>query len=147
RPVGAVDIRPEGQGLDPYLGERCAGNTSCTPICPIQAKYNAGKSLAQADPARLAVLAQAVASKLYVDPLSGEVRGVEYQRYEDPSSPRHTVHTARGWVYVLAAHAVENAKLMLASGLGRASGMLGRNLMDHPSIYGWGLTKAHVGPY
>ncbi|MGH3829594.1 MAG: GMC family oxidoreductase [Pseudonocardiaceae bacterium] len=147
RPVGAVDIRPEGKSLDPYLGERCAGNTSCTPICPIQAKYNAGKSLAQADPAHLEVLAQAVASKLHVDPLSGEVRGVEYRRYEDPSSPRHTVHTARGRVYVLAAHAVENAKLMLASGLGGASGMLGRNLMDHPSIYGWGLAKAHVGPY
>jgi choline dehydrogenase-like flavoprotein len=147
RPVGAVDIRPEGQGLDPYLGERCAGNTSCTPICPIQAKYNAGKSLAQADPAHLEVVAQAVASKLHADPPSGEVRGVEYRRYEDPSSPRHTVHTARGRVYVLAAHAVENAKLMLASGLGGASGMLGRNLMDHPSIYGWGLANAHVGPY
>jgi choline dehydrogenase-like flavoprotein len=147
RPVGAVDIRPEGQGLDPYVGERCAGNTSCTPICPIQAKYNAGKSLAQADPALLEVVAQAVASKLHADPVSGEVQGVEYRRYEDPSSPRHTVHTARGRVYLLAAHAVENAKLMLASGLGGASGMLGRNLMDHPSIYAWGLAKAHIGPY
>jgi choline dehydrogenase-like flavoprotein len=147
RPVGAVDIRPEGQALDPYLGERCAGNTSCTPICPIQAKYNAGKSLAQADPAHLRVLAQAVASKVHVDPVSGEVLSVEYQRYENPASPRHTVHTARGRVYVLAAHAVENAKLMLASGLGGASGMLGRNLMDHPSLYGWGLAKTNVGPF
>lgn len=146
-PVGAVDIRPEGQGVDPYLGERCAGNTSCTPICPIQAKYNAGKSLAQADPAYLTVLAQAVASKLHADPVSGQVQGVEYQRYDDPSSPRHTVHTARGRVYVLAAHAVENAKLMLASGLGGAGGMLGANLMDHPSIYAWGLAQAPVGPY
>jgi choline dehydrogenase-like flavoprotein len=48
---------------------------------------------------------------------------------------------------VLAAHAVENAKLMLASGLGAGSGMLGRNLMDHPSIYGWGLASRPVGPY
>ena len=31
------------------LGQRCAGNTACTPICPIQAKYNAAKTLAQAD--------------------------------------------------------------------------------------------------
>ncbi|MBV9314837.1 MAG: GMC family oxidoreductase [Pseudonocardia sp.] len=147
RPVGAVDIRPDGLGRDLYLGERCAGNTSCTPICPIQAKYNAGKSLARANPAYLTVLARAVASKLHVDPVSGEVRGVEYQRYEDTSSPRHTVHTAHGRIYVLAAHAVENAKLMLASGLGGASGMLGRNLMDHPSIYGWGLAKAPLGPY
>ena len=118
-PVGAVDVRADGQALGRDLGQRCAGNTACTPICPIQAKYNASKSLAQADPAHLQVLAQAVASKIDVDPVSGAVQSVEYQRYEDPDSPRHTVHTATGRVYVLAAHAVENAKLMLASGLGR----------------------------
>ena len=147
RPVGAVDVRPDGQALGRDLGQRCAGNTSCTPICPIQAKYNAGKSLAQADPTKLEVIAQAVASKVLIDPVSGQVTGVEYQRYEDSASPRHTVHLARARAYVLAAHAVENAKLMLASGLGRGSGMLGRNLMDHPSVYGWGLAPAPVGPF
>ena len=49
-PVGAVDVRPDGQALGHELGQRCAGNTACTPICPIQAKYNAGKTLAQAAP-------------------------------------------------------------------------------------------------
>ena len=147
RPVGAVDVRPYGQALGRDLGQRCAGNTACTPICPIQAKYNAGKSLASADRSKLEVIAQAVASKVLVDPVSGQVTGVEYQRYDDPASPRHTVHLARGRAYVLAAHAVENAKLMLASGLGSGSGMLGRNLMDHPSIYGWGLAPAPIGPF
>ncbi|MCW2539394.1 MAG: glucose-methanol-choline oxidoreductase [Frankiales bacterium] len=151
RPVGAVDQRRAGQGdghgLARDLGQRCAGNTACTPICPIQAKYNAGKTLAQADGRTLQVVAQAVASKIQLDPVTGEVRGIEYQRYDDPASARHTVHVARGRVYVLAAHAIENAKLMLASGLGSASGMLGRNLMDHPSIYGWGLASHPVGPY
>jgi choline dehydrogenase-like flavoprotein len=147
RPVGAVDDRPAGQALARDLGQRCAGNTACTPICPIQAKYNAAKSLAQADPNKLQVIAQAVVSKIQVDPVTGEVQAVEYQRYDDPSSPRHTVHVARGRTYVLAAHAVENAKLMLASGLGGRSGMLGRNLMDHPSIYGWGLAPKPIGPF
>ena len=147
RPVGAVDVRPYGQALGRDLGQRCAGNTACTPICPIQAKYNAAKSLAQADPSKLEVIAQAVASKILVDPVSGRVSGVEYQRYDDPASPRHTVHLARGRAYVLAAHAVENAKLMLASGLGSGSGMLGRNLMDHPSIYGWGLASKPIGSF
>ena len=146
-PVGAVDERPKGQRLARDLGQRCAGNTSCTPICPIQAKYNAGKTLAQADGTKLQVIAQAVASKINVDAVTGEVTGVEYQRYDDPSSPRHTVHLARGRAYVLAAHAIENTKLMLSSGLAGASGTLGRNLMDHPSIYGWGLAKAPVGAY
>jgi choline dehydrogenase-like flavoprotein len=147
QPVGAVDLRPYGQALGRDLGQRCAGNTACTPICPIQAKYHAGKSLAQADPRKLEVIAQAVASRVLVDPVSGQVSGVEYQRYDDPGSPRHTVHRARGRAYVLAAHAVENAKLMLASGLASASGMVGRNLMDHPSIYGWGLAPTPIGPF
>ena len=54
----------------------------------------------------------------------GMVKEAWFKRYADRDSSRHTVHRASGRVYVLAAHAVENAKLMLASGLEGASGML-----------------------
>jgi choline dehydrogenase-like flavoprotein len=144
-PAGAVDERPGGPGPAGYLGQRCAGNTACTPICPVQAKYNAGKTLAQADRRYLRVIAQAVASKIHVDPVSGVVQGIEYQRYEDPGSPRHTVHVARARAYVLAAHAVENAKLMLASGLGGTNG-IGKGLMDHPALYAWGSRRSPSAP-
>ena len=147
QPVGAVDERPGGQALARELGQRCQGNTSCTPICPVQARYHAGKSLAQADSAKLRVLSQAVASRIQVDPVSGEVRGVEYQRYTDPGSSRHTVHTVTARAYVLAAHAVENAKLMLASGLGGGNGLVGRHLMDHPALYAWGLSPVPIGAF
>jgi choline dehydrogenase-like flavoprotein len=153
QPVGAVDERADGVAVARDLGERCSGNTSCTPICPIQAKYNAGKTLAQARRSDLLqILSQAVASKIHVDPATGAVQSIEYQRYEDPSSPRHTVDRVRGRAYVLAAHAVENVKLMLASGLGGAggrgqSGLLGRSLMDHPTLYAWGLSSVPMGPY
>jgi choline dehydrogenase-like flavoprotein len=147
RPVGAVDGYASADSPVHDLGERCAGNTSCTPICPIQAKYNAGKTLARADPRNLEVIAQAVASKVVVDPVSGAVEGIEYQRYEDPSSPRHTVHVAKGRAYVLAAHAVENAKLLLASGLAGGSGLVGKGLMDHPALYAWGLAPVPVGAF
>jgi heterodisulfide reductase subunit A-like polyferredoxin len=30
------------------MGERCEGNASCVPICPVQAKYNALKTLKKA---------------------------------------------------------------------------------------------------
>jgi choline dehydrogenase-like flavoprotein len=146
-PVGAVDERDNGLAVGREIGHRCQGNTSCTPICPVQAKYNAGKTLAQADRRKLHVLAQAVASKVHVDAVNGAVQSIEYQRYEDPASPQHTVHQARGKVYVLAAHAVENAKLMLASGLDDPSGFLGKNLMDHPALYAWGLAPVPVGAY
>ncbi len=143
QPQGAVDERLEAQ----VLGQRCAGNTACTPICPIQARYHAGKTLTQAQRPYLRVITQAVASRILVDPVSGLVQGIEYQRYEDPGDPRHTVHLARGRAYVLAAHAVENAKLMLASGLGGTNDLVGKGLMDHPALYAWGLAPVPVGAY
>jgi choline dehydrogenase-like flavoprotein len=123
------------------------GNTSCTPICPIEAKYNAGKTLAQADRGNLRLLAQAVVSKVRVDPASGMVEGIEYQRYADPGSPRHTTGVARGRAYVLAAHAVENARILLASGLGRGDTLIGKGLIDHPALCAWGLSPVPVGAY
>jgi choline dehydrogenase-like flavoprotein len=147
QPVGAVDER-DGAPIAIGLGERCSGNTSCTPICPIQAKYSALKTLAQARRTnRLEIRAQAVASRIHVDPISGAVQSIEYQRYDDPSSPRHLVQRVTGRAYVLAAHAVENAKLMLVSGLGGQSGYLGRHLMDHPTLYAWGLSPVPIGAY
>ncbi len=147
RPKGAVNVDAEGVERPVYLGERCEGNTSCTPICPVQAKYNAGKSLAQADHRRLEIRSQAVASKVVVDPASGQVQAIRYQRYDDPQSTTFTEHEAKARYYVVAAHAVENAKLLLASGLGGESGQLGRNLMDHPALYAWGLAPFAVGAF
>lgn len=147
RPAGAVDLHTDGSLGRVYLGDRCEGNTSCTPICPVQAKYNAGKTLAQADRRHLNVLAQAVASKLLVDPANGAVQGIEYRRYDRPDAPNHTVHVATGRVYVLAAHAVENARLMLASGLTGPKGQVGRTLMDHPALYAWGLAPRPIGAF
>jgi choline dehydrogenase-like flavoprotein len=142
--VGGVERTSDGQFALRDIGERCQGNTSCTPICPVQARYHAGKSLAQARGDKLELLAQAVASRINVDPATGAVRSITYQRYDGTS---HSVHEAKGRVYVLAAHAVENAKLMLASELGGPKGLVGRNLMDHPALYAWGLAPEPVGPF
>jgi choline dehydrogenase-like flavoprotein len=143
-PVGAIDERADGRAVDMFIGQRCAGNTSCTPICPIQAKYNAGKTMAQADRSNLHVLAQAVVSNVDVDPASGQVQSLTYLRYD---ADGFTVHTARARAYVLAAHAVENAKLLLISGLSGPNDLVGRTLMDHPALYAWGLAPEPVGAY
>jgi choline dehydrogenase-like flavoprotein len=140
RPVGAVDAREGGESMETYLGERCAGNTSCTPICPIQAKYNAGKTLAQAEKSNLQVIAEAVASKVNVDK-SGAVTSITYKRYDGSTDE------AKARVYVLAAHAVENARLMLASELACKNGLMGKTMMDHPALYAWGLAAKPVGAY
>ena len=44
-PKTRVPYQVVGSVWDPYTGERCEGNASCVPICPVQAKYNALKTL------------------------------------------------------------------------------------------------------
>ncbi|WP_205729885.1 GMC family oxidoreductase [Bacillus thuringiensis] len=139
-PVGAVG--------NSKLGQRCAGNTSCVPICPIQAKYNAMKTIIKAlETKNVDILQQAVASKILVNADNGRIKGIEYKRYHNNQSPEHTIHIARGKIYVLAAHAVENAKLLLASGITSTSGLVGKNLMDHPVMLTWGLMPEKIGSF
>lgn len=138
-PVGAVSVHPAEEG------GRCQGNINCTPICPVQAKYSAKKTLAKAlATGRVDLLAQTVASRVHVGP-DGRVSHIEYKAYRNPSSSEHTTGTVRGRIFVLAANAVENARLMLASGLPGRSGLIGRNLMDHAYLLTWGLTPEIAG--
>lgn len=139
-PAGAVSVEQVEQG------ERCQGNNNCVPICPVQAKYHAGKTLVKAlATGRVKLLPQAVASKVVIDPGNGRVRHIEFKAYSDPGSTEHATGIARGRVFVLAANAVENARLMLASDLPGTSNLVGRNLMDHPFLLTWGLMPEVVG--
>ncbi|MYN16805.1 NAD(P)-binding protein [Rugamonas sp. FT107W] len=136
-----------GATWNPHQGNRCEGNASCMPICPVQAKYNALKTLNQAPPDKLTVIPQAVASTVDIDPSTGRVRGIHYKLYQSPGSPDHTCAVATGAIYVLAANAIENAKILLASGAANSSDQVGRNLMDHLVMLTWGLTPEKVYPY
>ena len=48
---------------------------------------------------------------------------------------------------MLAASAIENARLMLASGLTSTSGLVGKNLMDHAYLLNWALLPEIAGTY
>jgi choline dehydrogenase-like flavoprotein len=139
-PVGAVNTSPV------ELGERCQGNNNCVPLCPVQAKYNAGKTLAKAlQTGGVHLLARSVASKVHIDSASGRVTGIDVKTYYDPVSPEHTTWTASGRIFVLCANAIENPRLMLASGLPSTSGLMGRNLMDHAYLLCWALMPEVCG--
>ena len=137
-PVGAVG--------NPTMGLRCEGNAACIPICPVQAKYSALKTIAALDPAYVTVLAQAVVTKIVVGD-NGRISGVEYLRYETEGASPSTPITATAAIYVLAGHAVENAKLLLASNAANSSDQVGRNLMDHPFSYTWALAPRSMGSF
>jgi len=161
--VPRTGYTPLGAPGDPQQGQRCEGNTNCIPICPVQAKYTALKTLyelQQKHPGEghprqrltdtqsaVTIKTQAVATKVELDE-HGWVSGITYQTYEEENKPPASApQTARGKVYVLAANAIQNATLLLASEAANSSGLVGRNLMDHPLILTWGLTPEPVWGY
>jgi choline dehydrogenase-like flavoprotein len=138
-PVGAVGTNHT------ELGGRCQGNNNCVPICPIQAKYNAVKTLAKAlQTGNVDLLAQSVASKVAIDE-EGRVKHIEFKKYLDPSSPECIPGIARAKIYVLSANAIETPRLLLASGLQIENGLVGRNLMDHAYLLSWALMPEVCG--
>jgi choline dehydrogenase-like flavoprotein len=136
-PVGAVG--------NPDLGQRCQGNSACVPICPVQAKYNGMKSLdAAVATGRVDVVTQAVASFIRHN-ANGRITSIEYKAYRSPDSPAYDIYSASGTIFVLAAHVVENVKLLLASNLGGDA--TGRYLMDHPTMLTWGQSHEALGTF
>ena len=141
---------PAARNAGPF-GSRsaCRGSASCTPICPVRAKYDPRVTLRQAlGTGRVELLPRAVVDAVHVDP-GGGVTGLHYVTYEDVTVPAAGGRTgdgvASGSVYVLAAHAIENARILLNTErttgrrVANSSGLVGRHLMDHPVHLAWGL--------
>jgi choline dehydrogenase-like flavoprotein len=146
------DYRPISGVGAVHLGERCEGNASCIPICPVQAKYNANKTLQQVKRLGGEIRAQCVATKIEFDPVNGHVTGVTYKRYAAPGKQpddrlHFTTETASARHYVVAANAIETAKLLLASNAANSSKLVGCNLMDHPYLVVMGLARDPVGAF
>lgn len=133
--------QPRGAVGNPSIGQRCMGNTSCVPICPIQAKYNALKTLNKAHDDYLDILPKSVASKLLINAQNNEISGIQFKHYTEASKPDYTEHTVHAKRYVLAAHAVQNPLLLLASNACQSNDLVGRHLMDHPELLAWGLSS------
>jgi choline dehydrogenase-like flavoprotein len=144
-PVGAVSLHQADEG------ERCQGNTNCVPLCPVQAKYDARKTLAVAlNTGKVDLLPQAVASQVHFDPGSGAVKEIDVKVYDNPQSSAYKTYKVRGQVFILAANAVENARLMLSSVISgentrHRNDYIGRYLMDHPFLLTWGLMRKNGG--
>lgn len=143
RPKGAITFHQDD------TGERCQGNTNCVPLCPVQARYDARKTLIQAIfSGRTDLLTQAVASRVHFDGISGEITEVEVKVYESRESPSHQTFHFKGRLFILAANAVENARLMLASAVLNekpVNRLMGRHLMDHPYLLSWALLREDAG--
>lgn len=125
----------------------CCGSSSCIPVCPIQAKYDATVHLKKAQAAGARLLDQSTVVQLIPD-AQGRITSARFRHWDRSEGE------VQATVFVLACHAIETPRLLLASrsgawpdGLANRSGQVGRNLMDHPIQLSWALTRDPVYPY
>jgi len=143
-----VQPTPQARNSERYQNRPpCCGSASCIPVCPVQAKYDATVHIAQAERSGAQVVAEAIVSRVEVGD-DGRVSGLIVKR-PDGSEDRATAR-----IYVIAAHGIETPKLLLQSrserrpsGVANSSGLVGRNLMDHPSQLNWALVAEPLGMY
>lgn len=138
---GGVEVQvrttPQARNSTFYQGRPpCAGNSSCVPICPIAAKYDATVHIELArnlpDPAEFRF--RSVVHRLLFDTETGRVTGAEYDQWSADGTRREQ-RSVRCDRVVVAAHAIETPMLLLKSGLA-AHSPVGQYLMDHPQGYG-----------
>ena len=133
-PAYAVVANTVARNSRSYDGRpACVGNNSCQPICPVNAQYLGINAVDSAEAAGAKVVPNAVVYRIEAD-AKGRIAAVHYY---DPDKQSHRV---TGKEFILAANGIESPKLLLLSatdkypnGLANRSGMVGRNLMDHPS--------------
>lgn len=125
----------------------CCGSSSCIPVCPVQAKYDATVHLKQAQAAGARLLDQSTVVQLMTD-AQGQITAARFRRWDQ------TEGQVQAPVFILACHAIETPRLLLASrnadwpnGLANRSDQVGRNLMDHPVQLSWALSHDPVFPY
>jgi choline dehydrogenase-like flavoprotein len=143
-----VGSTPQGR-LSQDTADRpaCCGNSSCIPICPVQAKYDATIHIDRATAAGARLVTKATAIFIQIG-AERQVTAIRFKRW-DGSEGRAT-----GKAFVLAAHAIETPRLLLNSisgatprGVANSSDQVGRNLMDHPTQLSWALAGSPVYPY
>ncbi len=142
----AVRSLPAARNSQPYRNRRaCAGNTNCIPICPIQAKYDPTITLNDAlDTGFVKMSDRTVASDIVVGE-NGNISQINFIKYRSDRGPEQEKGSVRGKLYVIAANAIETARLLLMSrngdGVANSSDMVGRHLMDHPYLVAWGMSE------
>ena len=157
-----VSPTPQARNSAPGYGGRpqCQGSSSCIPICPIQAKYDATQHVQLAQQTgNVEFRPQSVAYQVVADTTNSSLpitKVLYYQWAVDNTTGKMTQTPCQvtGKFYVMAAHAVENVKILLNSTMGQGqptvanqSGQVGRNLADHPVSLVYALTDQPIYGY
>jgi choline dehydrogenase-like flavoprotein len=142
-----VRSTPAARNSRPYRQRRtCAGNTNCIPICPIQAKYDPTVTVNEALRLGVKIKYRSVVHNIVLDG-DGRVSRIDFLQYGSEMGGLTGRGSVSATVFIVAGNAIETPRLLLMSknegrtlnGVANRSGMVGRNLMDHPYLVTWGL--------
>lgn len=137
---------PQARNSTIYEGRpACAGNSSCVPICPIQAKYDATVHIKKALELGAVLLSNCVVSKINSDS-NGVISSIEYINWVSDKDTQIKIDTTNKKV-ILATHAIETPRLLLMSGIANSSKQVGKNLMDHLQGYTLAESTEPVYPF
>lgn len=136
RPTPAVSLASRGN--------RCSGNASCIPICPIQAKYTALRTLQEAQQTgHVNILKKSAVSKFNWNHEDGRIESVEVISYDNLSVLKRFQINAKS--FILGTHGIESPRILLNSGIQNANNNIGENLYDQPRFLFYGLHKTSIG--
>lgn len=136
----SLDLTSHARNSRAYRGRpQCAAFAYCN-ACPIGARYSADFHIERAiDTGNVDLLTQTVARRIDVD---GQKR--VHQVRATTLEGEDVVIRAKD--YVIAAHAIESARLLLLSDVGNDSDQVGRNLMEHWYAAAGGTVEDKVYP-
>jgi choline dehydrogenase-like flavoprotein len=125
----------------------CCGSSSCAPICPVGAKYDASVHVAKAEAAGVRLVPELLVEHIEVgqDQL---ISGLRVRRSDGQRG------VARARIYIIAAHATETPSLLLRStqpnaprGVANRSDAVGRYLMGQVDLDTRALTREPLYTY
>lgn len=139
---------PQARTSVSYRGRPACQTFSTCPACPIRAKYSADVHIELAEATgNITVIPQANVVRLEVDQHRRVTRAVYVTRDK-------VEHQATASLFILAAHAVESARLLLLStstafpqGLANSSGLAGKYFMEHIIYRRRGRVDSPLFPY
>lgn len=112
----------------------CCGNNTCTPICPIGAQYSADSHIEKFIKQGGQLINNSIASFIHTD----EYENISSVEYKNPDGQTKSIKAKK---YIIACNGIETPKLLLISksnkqsnGIANSSGLVGKGLMDHPTI-------------
>ena len=137
-----VNTVPHAINSRPFDGRPvCDGQTSCVPLCPIKARYEAIVHVEKAIRAGAILRSQCVVTQIELDDAKKYVKRVKYRRWNGEED------WMSGRIVILAANGIENPRILLYSNAANRSDAVGRYLMDHPIKQSYALATQPLYPY